>query len=173
MTKLRKWLITLLSKILSESLSKIVVDTIFGVAVPTALLVSFWGYILDLAKLISSLLLEKVPAYFLLLSFVFPIILYFVIKYFNKPKYFFFDYDGVKWKANKRTGEINSEPYCLLHQVQLVWDRHESYYCPVDGQRKDLPTKYDIVDTRKGAQNVAKAIIDQHIKNASIQKSKV
>jgi hypothetical protein len=160
-----------LSKIFGQVLARIIVDgTLFGI--PLAVILLFLrDAVWNLLQGIWQTLTVEVPLYISVLLVFATILSILAYRKLKKPSYFFFDYDGVKWKANKRTGETDPTPYCIIHQVQLVWDSHECFYCPVDGERKGLPTKYDIVDTRKGAQNVATAIVNRHLKNTSIPKS--
>jgi hypothetical protein len=160
-----------LSKILGQVLAKIIVDgTLFGLPI-AVILVFLWDSVWSLLQAIWQILLAAVPLYFSVLLVFAATLLFLAHKRFRKPSYFFFDYDGVKWKANKNTGDIDPMPYCIIHQVELVWDSYQSFYCPVDGQRSGLPTKYDIADTRKGAQNVAIAIVNRHLKSTNIPQS--
>jgi hypothetical protein len=153
-------------------LSKIIVDgTLLGLPLATVA-IFLRDAVWNLGRQIWGVLSIQIPIYCSVIFILIGILSLLIFKSFKKPSYFFFDYDRVKWRANKRTGEIEPHPYCIFHQVQLVWDQNESYYCPLDGQRKDLPTKYDIQDTRKGAQSVATAIVNQHIKNAEINRTK-
>jgi hypothetical protein len=150
-------------------IANILVDRIFPVLLSLTGLAAIGIWLKDFSLYLLQetwkLLSTELPIWSLLILVAVGILTWYGFRKFHKPKYFFFDYDSVKWKANKKTGKIEEHPYCSVHVVQLVWDTSESYYCPVNGERKNLPTKYDIENTRKGAQNVASAIVNGHLKN--------
>jgi hypothetical protein len=160
-----------LSKILGQLLSKIVVDGILFGTPLAVILVLLRDFVWNLLTIIWRLINTNIPAYTLLILGALIILSLYLLKKYRKPSYFFFDHENVKWRANKRTGEINPNPYCIFHQVELVWDTHESFYCPIEFERENFPNKYTIANARIGAQNVATALVNKHLKNAVIQKT--
>lgn len=170
MKSIRKWLREFLSKILSESLSKIVSDAILLFLPLGALFLFLKEKTIQALLILKSIAQTEFPLYVLLIIYVVIFLTLYLYKKNYRPKYFFFDYENVRWRANEKTGEVEQEPYCPKHNVQLVCQN--GYYCPIDGERKGFPYEDTVKIVFAAATSIAKSLVDNQIESTTIKKIK-
>jgi hypothetical protein len=163
MHTLRKWLQDILSKTVSAALAKIIADAILG-AVPLVLLLVFlkdWTW--RAIQAIGQFLIADIPVWSVVGSLVLVGISYGTFKWLKKPKYFFLDAAFAAWRVEKKTGEVEPEPYCPKHHAQLVFEL-DGYFCPMDGATEKFPNQNIIESARSVARSIAKGYVRRELR---------
>ncbi|MBK7380302.1 MAG: hypothetical protein IPJ03_15165 [Ignavibacteriales bacterium] len=140
-----------------------IIQLIFGLIIIwlgiPALFPSLKQYSWDLLENLFSI---KVNLGIILLVILSLVILYYLLQKFVLRKYIFKEYNGLLWKVNKKTLEVDNIPYCLKHHAELV-DRYIPqeefsymlFYCPICGKDfKPKITDYDINNLYSEAKSV-------------------
>ncbi|MGA9408722.1 MAG: hypothetical protein WBW71_16430 [Bacteroidota bacterium] len=85
----------------------------------------------------------------------------------SRKDYFFVSYGGLKFKANKTTGDIDESFYCPVHQVSLVEMSNTVLFCAIchSSRFRNLSIPKEL--SKKFAASIAKAIAGGYIKNRS------
>jgi len=169
LTRIRESLNKLLSKILSESLAKIVSDGIIVIVSPSVLLLAFWGYVLDLSRVVLTILTLQLPIYILALSLIILYLIYLAIKKLTNTGPRFIEYGKLKWLIISKDGKLDEIPYCSEHQAQLVFDHYGDHYCPVDGKREYDGLKFDTIEVlHEAAESISIASANSTLKNTNL-----
>ena len=87
----------------------------------------------------------------------------------SKKDYFFIFYGGLKFKANKTTGDLDEFVYCPIHQVSLnkISNTDSPLFCAKCGSSRfrNLPINEEL--SRQFALSIAKATAGGHLKKSS------